>query len=260
MNEGIGPLAALLADPATSAVLTDFDGTLSPIVDDPERARALPEAAPTLARLAGRFKAVAVVSGRPVGFLVHQLAGAGPGVRLFGVYGLEWWEAGRRRVAPEAEPWLAPAAAVAAAARAEAPAGVGVEAKGPAVAVHWRRAPEAGAWAVSFAERWASRTGLVVQPGRRALEFRPPVPVDKGRVVETVAAGCSAVCFAGDDAGDLAAFGALDRLAAAGAAVVRLAVADAESPPQLVARADMVVDSPHEAVGLLRSLADAAGG
>jgi len=255
----LGPLAALLADPATTALLTDFDGTLSPIVDDPDEARPLPAAPGVLARLSRHFAVVAVVSGRPVTFLAAHLAGAGPAVRLYGVYGLEWMAGDRVQVAPEAEAWLARAAEVVAAARVEAPPGVGVEPKGAALAIHWRRAPDAGAWAEAFGERWAGRSGLVLQPGRRALELRPPLDIDKGRVVERVAAGSSAALFAGDDAGDLPAFAALDRLAASGMTVVKMAVADDESPASLVAAADVVVAGPAEALDLLGRLAAAAG-
>lgn len=254
----LGPLATLLAAPATTVLLTDFDGTLSPIVADPEQARPLPGATAILARLAERFAAVAVVSGRPVTFLARQLAAAGPSLRLFGVYGLQWMEDGQIRVAPEAEPWLAAVAEVVAAASGQAPAGVGVEAKGPAVAIHWRRAPEAGGWAEDFARDWAERTGLVFQPGRWALDLRPPLAIDKGRVVETVAAGCTAACFAGDDAGDLPAFAALDRLARGGMSVVKVAVSDSESPAALVAAADLVLAGPVEALDLFSRLADGA--
>ena len=38
----LGPLASLLVAPESSAVLTDFDGTLSPIVVDPDEAQARP--------------------------------------------------------------------------------------------------------------------------------------------------------------------------------------------------------------------------
>jgi trehalose 6-phosphate phosphatase len=137
---------------------------------------------------------------------------------------------------------------------------VGVELKGAALALHWRRAPGAEPWAWAFARRWAGRTGLEVQPGRRALEFRPPVPVDKGQVVERVAGRCTAAAFVGDDAGDLAAFAALDRMARRGVRVVRVAVADAESPAELVGAADVVVEGPGEALVLLGRLAAAAGG
>jgi trehalose 6-phosphate phosphatase len=248
----------LLHAPATTALFTDFDGTLSLIVDEPDDARALPGVPGVLARLAARFAVVAVVSGRPVPFLTRALAGAGPSVRLFGNYGLEWQEGGVVRVAPEAESWLAPVATVLAAARSEAPPGVGVEEKGPAVAIHWRQAPEAGAWAAEFARDWAARTGLALQPGRRVVELRPPLAFDKGHVVERLASSATAACFFGDDTGDLPAFSALDRLAATGVTVVKVAVADPESPPALAAAADLVVADPPEALALLGRLAQAA--
>jgi trehalose 6-phosphate phosphatase len=254
----LGPLAVLLTDPSTTALLTDFDGTLSPIVDDPDQARPLPAAVAVLARLSRHFGAVAIVSGRPVTFLATHLAGAGPAVRLFGVYGLETMVGDQVQVVPEAEAWLARTADVVAAARAEAPPGVGVEPKGAALALHWRRAPEAGPWAEAFGQRWAERSGLVLQPGRQALELRPPLDIDKGRVVEQVASGSSAAFYAGDDAGDLPAFAALDRLATSGTVVVKMAVADDESPPELVAQADVAVPGPAAALDLLSRLADAA--
>jgi trehalose 6-phosphate phosphatase len=261
LRAALGPLAVLIDQPETSAVLTDFDGTLAPIVADPEQAAALPEAPAVLAALAARFAVVAVVSGRPAGFLAERLAGAGPSVRLFGVYGLEWFEEGEVRYAPEVEMWREPAGRVAAAARALfAGEAVGVEDKGASVTLHWRRAPGAGDRAWDFARDWAQRTGFRLQPGRMAVELRPPVDIDKGVVVERLAGGCSAACFAGDDAGDLAAFAALDRLAAIGTRGVRLAVADEESPPELIAAADVVVGGPAEALALLALVARGAGG
>lgn len=252
------PLRALVDDPANSAVLTDFDGTLAPIVPDPETARPLPRAPAVLGSLSQSFAVVAVVSGRPVPFLAAHLAGAGPRVRLFGGYGMEWLEDGERRRDPAVEPWLAPLRDVAAAAGAEAPPGVGVEDKGYAVTLHWRRAPESGSWGERFAAEWAGRTGLVLQRGRMAVEVRPPVGPDKGMVVARLGRGRRAACFAGDDAGDLPAFAALDVLEGEGVRVAKLAVADLESPPELLAAADLVVQGPAEALDVLEALAEAA--
>ena len=255
-GDPLGPLAVLLEDPGSSAVLSDFDGTLAPIVADPATAAPLPEAPGVLAALTRHFAVVAVVSGRPVSFLAQRLAAAGPGLRLFGAYGLEWREGGEVRRAPEAEPWLIEVARVVEAARATfAGDGVGIEDKGVSVTVHWRQAPDAGGRALDFARTWSQRTGLVRQPGRMAVEFRPPISIDKGSVVERVARGMTAACFAGDDDGDLAAFAALDRLAAGGTRTVRVAVADEETPPDLVAAADVVVSGPADALDLLNLLA-----
>jgi len=255
-DDTLGPLAVLLEDPGDSAVLTDFDGTLAPIVADPALAQPLPQAPGILAELSARFAVVAVVSGRPASFLAQRLVGAGPQVLLFGAYGLEWMEQGRLHRAPEAEAWRAPVARVVAAAREEfAGDAVGVEDKGVSVTVHWRRAPREAERALAFARQWALRTGLDLQPGRMAVEFRPPVGIDKGSVVQRLARGRGAVCFAGDDAGDLSAFAALDRLATQGTRAVRLAVADEETPPELLEAADLVARGPAEALALFSALA-----
>jgi len=106
----------LLDAPATTAVVTDFDGTLAPIVDDPGAARPLPGAAETLVALAARFGVVAVVSGRPVAYLEAQLAlppspapdatARTPAPQVVGLYGLERAEPdGRIVLDPAAESW-----------------------------------------------------------------------------------------------------------------------------------------------------------
>src|SRR5204862_8302875 len=80
-------LTPLADDAAHAAIVTDFDGTLAPIVDDPDDARALPAARDALARCVPLVARVAVVSGRPVSFLARALGVAG--VERVGVYGLE---------------------------------------------------------------------------------------------------------------------------------------------------------------------------
>ncbi len=240
-------------------MLTDFDGTLAPIVPDPATAYPLPDAPGVLAALTQTFAVVAVVSGRPASFLADRLAAAGPALRLYGAYGLEWVEDGTLHHAPEAEPWRAAVAEVVEAAESEfGGEAVGIEDKGCSVTVHWRQAPEQAGRAREFAHRWSRRTGLVLQPGRMAVEFRPPVDIDKGVVVERLARGCAAACFAGDDAGDLPAFAALDRLSVGGMRTVRIAVADEETPPELAAAADIVTAGPAEALALLQELATRA--
>jgi trehalose 6-phosphate phosphatase len=76
--------AAWLSQRASEVALClDFDGTLAPIVKNPDDARPLPGLLELLAALAGRFAAVALVSGRPAAFLAeHALA---RGVRYLGL-------------------------------------------------------------------------------------------------------------------------------------------------------------------------------
>jgi hypothetical protein len=80
----LGRHAARLVEQADAVALClDFDGTLAPIVDDPEQTRALPGMVDLLGRLAARFAAVALLSGRPASFLFEHAAA--PGVRYLGL-------------------------------------------------------------------------------------------------------------------------------------------------------------------------------
>jgi trehalose 6-phosphate phosphatase len=65
------------------------------------------------------------------------------------------------------------------------------------------------------------------------------------------------VCFLGDDVGDLPAYDGLDRLRDAGVHTVRVGVSTEEAPPELLARADVVVDGPAGALEVLQRLAAA---
>jgi trehalose 6-phosphate phosphatase len=243
-------LLPLARDPAHAALCLDFDGTLSAIVEDPVAARPWPGVPELLTELATRFARVAVISGRPAGFL-HEVLASPPGVELIGLYGLG-------HVGPDARPWEPVIAAAVAAARAEAPPGVYVEPKGLTVTLHWRHAPETGPWATAFAARQHEERDLRVYPGRMSLELRPPLNVDKGTVVRSLVGGMRAVAVFGDDLGDLPAFAAAAELAAQGIAVARIAVVDRESAAEVAAQADLVVEGPAGAVGLLDELVRAA--
>src|SRR5262249_19158482 len=78
-----------LASPAPAGVFLDFDGPLAPIVEVPEDARPLPGAAALLGQLAERYRRVAVVSGRPLAFLLDHLGASAGHAELVGLYGLE---------------------------------------------------------------------------------------------------------------------------------------------------------------------------
>ena len=258
-------LAPLLARPASTAVLTDFDGTLSPIVTDPAEARPLDGSAEVMARLARHFGVVAVISGRPVSYLEEHLALPVPSdpvhrVRLVGLYGLEQsWGDGRIIVERQAAGWSEVVADAVAHLRRGAPEGVLVEPKGLAVTVHWRQARQDEGWVNTAVAAEAERSGLRAHPGRMSVELRPPLEVDKGSVVRGLAASCSAACYFGDDLGDLPAF---EALAAMGrdedVSTLSIAAVDDESDPSVAAAADVVVAGPPGALAVLAWLAASA--
>ncbi|MFF7545354.1 trehalose-phosphatase [Streptomyces canus] len=256
-------LRALLAEPQRAVIGLDFDGTLAPIVADPERARAHPEAVAVLAALAPKVASVAVITGRPAETAVRYGGFAGvPGLEhltVLGHYGAERWDAVTGKVtAPEPHPGVA-------AVRAELPelldeTGAWIEEKGGrAVAVHTRRAPDPQAAFDALRAPLtdlADRHGLIVEPGRLVLELRPP-GMDKGVALLTHVRELSAasVLYAGDDLGDLPAFSAVDDLRTTGTPGL-LVCSGSDEVTELRKRADLVVDGPGGVVSLLRALAE----
>jgi trehalose 6-phosphate phosphatase len=253
-------LRPFVDEPSRSAVFVDFDGSVSPIVLDPDDARPLPAARRALARLAPLLGKVAVVSGRPARFLRDALAI--DGLDYFGTYGLERIVGGSVALDPRVRPFLDAIARAADEADLALP-GLLVERKGVvAVTVHWRDQPDRGPAAARWAAEAAPRLGLEAPlRGRMAVELRPPVPVDKGTTVAELARGMAAAAFAGDDVGDLPAFAALDGLVAEGGLghAVSIGVMSDESPPEVHA-ADVVVRGPSGLAALLDALADAISG
>jgi trehalose 6-phosphate phosphatase len=247
-------------------VLTDFDGTLSPIVKNPHEARPLEGTGTVLAALARRFAEVAVVSGRSVSFLAEHLRVDPPTdpdhrIRFVGLYGLERSQGdGPISREPESGAWQPAIDAAVAALRRHAPAGVLVEPKGLAVTVHWRRAPEAEGWVAGAVAAEVERSGLRAHPGRLSVELRPPLDIDKGSVVRELAASCSAACYFGDDLGDLPAFAALAAMRREGTLTVSVAVLDPESDPAVAAAADLTVSGQRQALDALAWLAETAAG
>lgn len=254
--------AKVLADRAEEVALClDFDGTLSPVVDDPQAARPLHGVVEVLEPLARRFAAVAIISGRPAGYLAEHVAV--PGVRYLGLYGLQEMHEGRLRVDPRLEA-ARPAVTAAAEALRESDAvrdsGAWLEDKEFSVAVHTRRVPDRERWADPIdrtAREVADRYELEVIPGKLVWELRPPVHSDKGDAVRRVVeeSGARAVAVVGDDLGDLPAFAAAAELAAQGRDALRVAVQSQEAPQRLLAAADVVVAGPDGVLDFVRRLA-----
>jgi trehalose 6-phosphate phosphatase len=273
----------LAVSPSTTGLFTDFDGTLSPIVLRPEDADPLPGVSALLKRLAARLLVMAVVSGRPVGWLADRLELGQPGdvpadgaVQAYGLHGLEHWT-GRGIELDEAAAGWQPAVAQAwAAAEAAAVPGIELEDKQFGLTLHWRNAADprrAGELATNLTERLAATAGLIARAGKSSVELVPPIGVDKGTVVRrwVETRDVKRVAFLGDDLSDVLAFVAIDRLVAsspetAPVAGLKVAVTGDEAPAELIERADLVLSTPEEAVLLLAGLAErleerfAAGG
>jgi trehalose 6-phosphate phosphatase len=261
----------LSARPGSALLALDFDGTLAPIVSDPERAHVHPDAVVALSRLGPHLRAVAIVTGRPVEAVLRLGGFAGVAglerLRILGQYGVERWQAATGQIEAPPPPAGIPLA------RQQLPgilaehglADAWVEDKGRALGVHVRRLPDPAAAFDRLRgplQRLADDHGLLLEPGRMVLELRG-LGVDKGEAVRSLVEEVDAevVVFAGDDLGDLPAYDAVDamRSESAGPAGLLICPASAEQPA-LAARADLVVDGPAGLVTLLAELADALEG
>jgi trehalose 6-phosphate phosphatase len=249
--------ARVAAQAQTTSLCLDFDGTLAPIVDDPNQARPLPGTVELLAQLAARFAAVALLSGRPADYLAQHAAA--PGVRYLGLYGLQEIRDGQLWVDPRlkaARPAVLAAQQDLRDCAAVRDSGAYLEDKQYAVAIHTRRVADPDRWAAPIdqaARQIAERHGLEVILGKQVWELRPAVHSDKGDAIRRVIGDSKArgVVVAGDDLGDLSAFAAALELKAAGGDALRIAMDSPEAPPALIDKADLIVDGPR---GLLEFL------
>ena len=243
-------LQPFLAEPQRSALLFDIDGTLAPIVDDPAASAVPGRTRELLDALQRRYGLVACISGRQA-LEARRIVGL-DSIAYVGNHGLEVLAPGAREVATDPE--LAPLGAAVkefaqdAYKRGLADLGVRLEDKDVIWAFHWRGVPDetAAREAVAEVASDADRHGLIPHWGRKVLEIRPPVPVDKGQAVRDLVQRTSVrtALFGGDDVTDLDGFSALAALAEEGALdhSVRVGVRSDEGPPEILEQADLVVD------------------
>jgi trehalose 6-phosphate phosphatase len=262
MPEADAILTPLRADPGHAAILLDVDGTLAPIVDDPDRALVPEPTRVVLRSLASRYRLVACISGRRAS-AARRIVGVNE-ITYLGNHGLERLDPGE--VEPRLDPALGHRGAAASGFVARLDrreldgCGLRLEDKGPIQAIHWRTAPdrELAEGRARELAALAVEQGLHPHFGRMVLELRPVVEVHKGTAVRAVIveSGVGVALFGGDDTTDLDAFAALRELAAGGQLerAVCVAVASQEAPGELQRRADVAVDGPGGFLDLLRGL------
>jgi trehalose 6-phosphate phosphatase len=256
-------LAPLREAPRRSAVLTDIDGTLAPIVERPEEASVPEEARALLAELSESFGVVGCISGRRAAE-ARELVGV-DGLAYAGNHGLELLLPGED--APRIDASLEGRADDAAAYLAELDgnlldgAELRLEDKGPIQALHWRgaadeRAAEARAKEIA-AE--AGRAGLEPRWGRKVLELRPAGGGGKEAAIGALIGSgeVDAAIYGGDDRTDIDAFRRLHELCAEDRlrACICVGVISDEAPIELDDAADFTVAGPAGWLDLLRALA-----
>ena len=240
-------------------VALDFDGTLAPIVLDPDAAVPETGGVEALVALADLGAQVAIVTGRSAQTAVRLGALARvPNLIVAGIYGAQLWQNGA--VTTVARPRdLASLRARLAAMIAGGAAGLWIEDKALSLVVHTRAAADPAGARDLLAEpvaELAAEYGMVLHRGRHVLEIRLP-GYDKGTAVRDLLrrTGRTALLFAGDDEGDLPAFALVKAMRAAGRPAVSVAVTSDEAPREVRDAATYRVGSPAEMVTLLRGLA-----
>jgi trehalose 6-phosphate phosphatase len=246
----------------------DFDGTLAPIVEDPDNAVIHPDGPDVLLDLAESVKGVAVITGRPARQVLalgglddvgNQLGARGRDLYVLGQYGNERWSSHDRRViSPKPPHGLATLMSeLPGILRRHDAADAWIEEKGLAVGVHTRRMadPKAAFERLLGPVTEAARShDLTVEPGRMVIEVRA-AGMDKGAAVRRIAEELDAggFVFVGDDLGDLEAFRAVRELRSTGMPTLLVCSGSTEQEA-LVELADAVVDGPDGVMAFLREL------
>ncbi len=255
-------LAPLSEHPDRGAILLDIDGTLAPIVERAENAHVREESSKLLGRLARRYRLVACISGRSAAE-ARRLVGVGS-IAYVGSHGAELLEPGAAKptTLPAFASWEGRVRDFAA--EQDTPElrvlRVRMEDKGPIVAFHWRATPDedASRTRLEGLAAEAESAGFATHWGRKVLEVRPPVAVDKGQAVRTLCerASPAAALYAGDDATDLDAFAALRAMQDEGVleATICVGVRSDEGPAAIIDQADLAVDGVEGVTAVLEAL------
>ncbi len=257
-------LAGLFTN-SPSALLSDFDGTLSLVAPTPGEAELAPGAADAIAALTHRLDLVGIVTGRGIVDAMARIAV--PNLVFAGNHGLEWFEGGVHGVDPAG----VAAAAVLTDVLAEVERtmadefsldGLIFENKTYSGSIHYRLAPDpvrAGEVLTQVVEDVARTYGMWVSTGKMVVEVRPVASINKGtatrRLVESH--DLRSAAFFGDDITDSDAFVALREMReVSDIETCAVAVLSADAHPLVVERSDFVLAGVDDVVAVFSMLAD----
>ena len=257
-------LRPLKAEPARAGVLLDVDGVLAPIVQHPDDAHMPESTRRPLIEVARRYGVVACVSGRRASD-ARRIVSLGS-IAYLGSHGSEVLMPGSTapQLDRELQAWTRRVQNFTEDAFDERlrKLRVRLEDKEAIAALHWRGVPdeEEAQAAVEDVARRAEQAGFTAHWGRKVLEIRPPVRIDKGAGIVTLLRDkqLAAALYVGDDTTDLDAFRGLTELVESGrlGAAVRVGVRSDEGPTELAKEADVLVDGTDGVRELLQALLD----
>ncbi len=260
MQELLGPL---VSEASRAAIFLDLDGTLAPIVPRPADVAVPPAVARLVRKLQHNYLAVTVVSGRPA-TEAKRIAGNSD-LAYIGNHGFETMLPGRAVVlCQSAQPYVAKVRELVEYARGlpeMIDSGIWLEDKNVTLSFHFRSASDQGEALALIKDKFFAKIetlGLQVHEGRKVVEVRPPVNIDKGVAVGQLAdrLGVKMMLYAGDDTTDIDAFKELrKRKRRKGVIAVSVGVISEEMPPGLPRYADLLVERVSGVETMLQILA-----
>ena len=230
--------------PGEVILVTDFDGTLAEVVQDPAAARARPEALEALEQLVRLLADVIVLSSRTPAQLETLVPVSG--VRLIGDSGL----AIPRKAQKEAlDQFNADVSRL-----LERIPGAWLEVKPASTAVHFRNTDLSGEQMISLLQPLLDGARLEAALGRKVIEVHAP-KAGKGSALAALLPGedpGGVVCF-GDDENDRSMF---EYISSLDIPHMCIGVWSPEAPPNLFERCDLVVPGPAGATAVLQEIVE----
>jgi trehalose 6-phosphate phosphatase len=202
----------------STAIVTDVDGTISEIAPTPDEAVVTESMRKELVKLNKKFQLIAVISGRSV-LNAREMVGV-EGLLYVGNHGMEFLKNGQISIDPSVEKYLPQIKKTGQKLKngdLSQINGLMFEDKGICYSIHYRLAssPE------NIREKLLTTLqddpeckNLKISEGRRLVELKPPINLDKGTMLESIIDqyNLKKIIYLGDDITDVDAFNKLKEL------------------------------------------------
>ncbi len=255
VEETLSGILAGYKNSASKALICDFDGTLAPIINNPAEAKIPEHAAKVLLALTKEIEIVAIASGRGLEFINNAFApytdgtGRNP-IKIFGLYGSQTDEEEFKKLHKTSVmdqtlkelilQLIAPLVDK-----------IDLELKDSGLVLHYRNYPDFEEEVLSAAQLVADTFPVLFVRGKKAVELTVAGHTDKGDVIDYIAGYADAVCYIGDDYGDIAAFDKVNTGTKGGLSV---GVFSEEMPPELYDKCQFILEGTAAVHELLAEL------
>ncbi|MEM6526824.1 MAG: trehalose-phosphatase [Chloroflexota bacterium] len=244
-------------------IISDVDGTLSPIVDNPADAYIHQPGKNALITLRGTEPVVllAFISGRGAKD-IHDRVGIEKAVYV-GNHGMEQYTGGTLQVNTRVTPYRAKLEKLLADVESIVIEGMEIEDKGPTASVHYRRTANPEQTAADLKPKLtnlASQHGIDLHSGKMVFELRPPVEINKGTAFRDLVKHykLDAALWMGDDVTDVDAMKMATQLRESNLAYgVSMGVLHDDTPEDVSRYADFVASGVEDVGAFLSWLSSA---